>query len=169
MSAADRGRDQRAGQLHVAIRESHVFASFDLDAFRSARRRTVTLPGQRDNLAGAVALKRDARLDRGGQRGAGAGEKLVTVGRIQRAHITGLVKRHQLRLAESAELVPHLQIDERVRSPLIDARVLTKSFFIGRLHDGSLTRGNRVKCAEKGHDNRCADRYSPSGSSNHLT
>src|SRR4029079_4832966 len=113
--------------------------------------------------------KRDARLDRGGQRGAGAREKLVTVGRIERAHITGLVKRHQLRLAESAELVPHLQIEVRVRSPLIDARVLTKSLFIGRLHDGTLTRGNRVKGAEKGHDNRRADRNSPTGSSNHLT
>jgi hypothetical protein len=66
MSASDRGRDQRTGQLHVAIRESHVFASFDLDAFGKARRRTVTLPGQRDSPAGAVALKRDTRLDRGG-------------------------------------------------------------------------------------------------------
>jgi hypothetical protein len=131
-------------------------------------RRTLTLPGQRDNPVGAIALKRDARFDRGGLRGAGAGEELVAAGRIQRAHITGLVKRHELRLAESAELVPHLHIDERVRSPLIDARVLTKSFFIDRLHDGSLTRGNRVKCAEKRHDNRRADRHSPSGSSNHL-
>ena len=168
MFAAGGRRDQRAGQLHVAIREPHVFPFFDLDAFRSPRRRTVMLPRQRDNLAGAVALKGDARLDRGGQRRAGAGEKLVTVGRIQRAHITGLVKRHQLRRPESAELVPHLQVDECVRSPLVNTRVFTKSVFIERMHDGSLTHRNRDESAEKGHDKRCADHHYGSGSSTHL-
>ena len=103
-----------------------------VDPFRSPRGRTVMLPRERGYPAGAVALKCDAGLDRGGQCGAGTGEELVAVGRIQRAHITRLVKRDQLGLAESTELVPHLHVDETVRFPLVDARVLTKNGFVKR-------------------------------------
>ncbi len=169
MSAALRRHDQCASELNVAIRELYVLTPFDLDAARRACRGTLALPGERDDLAGSLALKRNARLDRFRQGYARTGKELVIVGSIKRTHVPRFIERHEPRLAESAELLPHLQVDERVGPPLIDARVLTKSFFIGRLHDGSLTRGNRVYSTEKGHDNRCGDRYSPSGSSNHLT
>ena len=169
MLTAGGGRDQCTGQLHVAIREPHVCRRFDLSAFRGPRRRAVTLPGQRDNLTGGVALKRDARLDRGGHSGARTGEKRVAVGGIQGAHIAGLVKRHELRLAESAELVPHLQVDERVRSPLIDACVLAKGSFIDRADDGSLTCRDRDERAEKEDNRRASYHRVRSGVRTHVS
>jgi len=45
MYATSRRRDQRPGQLNLAIRKPHVFALFDVDAPCCARRRARTLPG----------------------------------------------------------------------------------------------------------------------------
>src|SRR5207245_6819097 len=76
--------DERPGQLNVAAREADVFAFLDLDESRRARSGPFAPPHERDDLAGAVALKFDTGLDCGRQRHAGTGKKLVAVGRIQR-------------------------------------------------------------------------------------
>ena len=96
MLAAGGRRDQRAGQLHAAIREPHVFPFFDLDAFRGPRRRTVTLPRQRDDPAGAVALKtRRAVLIQAGIVAPGPAKFwLPSIGYSVR-DIAGLVNRYQ--------------------------------------------------------------------------
>jgi hypothetical protein len=88
------GTDERPRQLNVAAREMNVFTFLNLDASRETWSRTAALPRQRRERARAVALKLDSGLDRRGNRGARACEEAIEIGRIQRPHVAGFVKRN---------------------------------------------------------------------------
>ena len=155
-----RGRtDERTGQLNVAAREADVFAFLDLDTPRGSRTGTLALPRKRGDLAGAVPLKFNSRLDGRRNRHARSGEELVAVGRVQRPHLTGFVERDEFaRLGEAAEFIPQLEIHEPIRFPAIYARVFTKHLLVHGAHDGSLNRRERDHRSEENRTARCADR-----------
>ena len=130
----------------------------NLDAARGTRSGAITAPRERDDLARAITLKLDARLDGCRYREAGTGEELVAAGWIERPDFAGFIKCHELRMTKSAAFLPHLEIRKRTWVPLIHARVLTKHLLVHRAHGGSLKRRTRGQRCDEHRRHCCADR-----------
>ena len=132
MAPAGIGRGKRSGQAHDAVRELHVLATFEGDAARDALGNAFTAPCQAGDRTLLIALKLDARFDGCLNGCARAGKKAIRAVRVERADLSRLVYGDQL--SGAGELVPHLQIDERVAGPFIGPREFTQRLFVDRRH-----------------------------------
>src|SRR5207237_9220442 len=144
-------------QLNFVMQVVYVYGHFYHHATCCTRYGTFAPSGVRGDLAVAVALKLDSRLDGGGYCGARTGEELIAIGRIQRPDLAGFIERNEFRFAESAEFLPHLQIHKRGRTRAIYAGVFTKNLLVHRAHDGSLKHRSRAHHSQKSRRERHAN------------
>ena len=107
--------------MAVSIREADLFALLVHNSACRPGYRVTRLPTKRDNLAACITAELYSRFDRIRNRSAGASYELSTLGREQGANLAGFVKSDKIILP--SELIPHLKVDEVIRSPLICAHI----------------------------------------------